>query len=204
LNGILGLREHRKGDYAVRVAFTALLGVLVLNLMSISLSAQGTSIGFYGIGGRLSYVDPEGDEGTVGIGAHADLGTLFDLLWLYPSIEYWGKSHSEASLNLDQTFTQISINGDVRFMIPVFGGRVLPFLGGGPSVILSVLSKSYYDPYYGQRITQSDADVRFGLEALGGVHVPLGSVAAFVEGKYGWSDMDVWRITAGFTISVGR
>jgi hypothetical protein len=187
----------------VKPVFIVLLGILALMTTSRPLSGEGTSVGFYGVGGRLSYVSPEWSDATVGLGAHVDLGTLFGLLWLYPSLEYWGRSQSEESLNFERTFTQVSINADVRLIFPAFGGRVLPFLGGGPCMIISANTESYYDPFYGQ-VSRSDTDISVGLDGLGGVHVPLGVVAVFVEGKWRWSDLDLGKITCGFTISLGQ
>ena len=187
----------------MKSAFIALLGLFVWTSMSAPLSALNENLGFYGFGGRLSYVNSEDGDEEVGIGAHVDLGTLFDLLWIYPCVEYWGKSLNEESLNREQTFTQVSINGDVRFVPPATLGRVLPYLGGGVCAILSSISSTVYDPYYGY-ISASHSDVRLGVEVLAGAHVPFSAVAVFLEGKYRWSDVDLWKITGGFTISMGR
>jgi hypothetical protein len=201
---ILNREEVRMKEKKQRSTRTSLLLVL---LGTIALcAATGTvsaEVGFFGAGARISYVKPDTLDATMGLGAHMDLGTLFDVLWIYPSIEYWGKSLTEETLNLDVTSTEVSFNLDVRVIPPMPLGKVLPYVGGGGCAIINAISTAFYDPFYGL-VEGSDTKVRWGYEGFAGISVPLFGVTMFLEGKYRKGDMELWRITGGFTLTRGH
>ena len=98
-------------------------GIFLIVLFMPVNSAFSQSIGLQGVGGRLSFVDPEGTSGVIGVGGHVDLGTLTNNVVLYPSIEYWSKSG----------FNQVAFNGDVRYYVPT---EVLCLRGESPSLLV--------------------------------------------------------------------
>ena len=144
-----------------------------------ALAAQ--EIGFNGIGGRLSFVDPEGPIGsTVGLGVHADLGEIIKQLRLYPSLEYWSKS----------SFSQFVINGDLRYYFPT-QGKADFFAGGG----LAILFNSVGD-FNASAV---------GLNFLGGADFPVNEqLLGTVTVKFLASDINALKITAGITYLLNR
>ena len=117
-----------------KISLTVLM-ILIMSVMSVEGRPKlKRRMGLRGIGGRLSYVNPEDLNGTFGLGAHADFGDFLPLLAYYPSITYW-----RSSLDLpgfDVSFTEIALNNDVHYYIPTHG-NVSPYFGGGLGIIYS-------------------------------------------------------------------
>ncbi|MCG8606746.1 porin family protein [bacterium] len=163
--------------------------VKVIWSFSVCLAAFGTAfgqeIGFNGIGGRLSFVDPEDPLGaTVGFGAHVDLGEIVPKLRLYPSLEYWNKSN----------VSQFAINGDVRYYFPT-QGQVDLFAGGGLSIMFNHVD---IGPF-------SNTDSAAGLDFLGGGDFKVAeNFLGTVEVKFTVSDIHSFRITGGVTYLLGK
>jgi len=55
-----------------KIVFVALV---LVGVAASETQAQG-GIGFYGVGGRLFYVNPEDVDATIGLGAFANLGQI--------------------------------------------------------------------------------------------------------------------------------
>jgi hypothetical protein len=158
--------------------------VFILVVLCVTGAAVAQGLGFYGIGGRLSYVNPENIGGTFGLGAHADFGEITQNLVLYPSLEYWGKS--EGSFD----FSQVSINGDVRYYFPSASTTSF-FAGGGLAILFSSTGVEDLD-------SASATDI--GLDILGGVDVPINENLVFTgKAKFVISDGNVFKISAGLT-----
>ena len=160
-------------------------------------------VGFQAVGGRLGLVNPEDVDVTFGIGGHADLGTIVSTLHLFPSIEFWHGSESIKFYGIkiaESSYSEIAINGDVRYYFPYSGTvRIEPFVGGGLSLCISTASISYVDGN-----ESSDTDVDIGLEFLGGVDFPLGTtLIGFVEGKFKIGGWDSFKLTGGITFPMG-
>jgi len=150
-------------------------------------------LGFRGVGGRLSFVKPEDVDGTIGFGAHADLGEIIESLVLYPSVEYWTKSDGP----LD--FSQFALNADVRYYFPG-ASSVAFFAGGGLAVLFSSA-----DINLGGFGSASDSSTDIGLDLLGGVDVPVSDKLTFSgTAKFVISDGNAFKVTAGVTYAIGE
>ena len=148
------------------IIFFSVMGILFVVNQTM---AQG--LGFKGVGGRLSFVDPEAVSGTIGFGGHVDFGEIIKNLVLYPSFEYWSKS----------SFSVVSINGDIRYYFPT-GGNVDFFAGGGLAILFG------------------DIDTNLGLDILGGADFPVSdNLVATAKIKFVISDVDALKITGGLT-----
>ncbi len=146
-------------------------------------TAEAQGINFNGIGGRLGFVKPENIDGTFGIGFHTHLGEIVPNLVLYPSLEYWGKSRGGVD------FSQLALNGDLRYYFPLAGdANVDVFAGGGLGILLN-------DP--------GDNDI--GLNVLGGIDVPFsGNWVAGGEIRFVINDNTLFKIMAGITYMFGK
>lgn len=172
-------------------------------------NAQASDIGFYGIGGRFSYVKPQDIDGTFGFGCQADLGTLVSTLHLYPSIEYWQKRQTEDIVyyKMKYSFSEISINSDVRYYISTPDAvKVKPFIGGGLAIIISSVSIDMEDTSgFGFDYSDSDSDTDIGLEFLGGVDLSLSkSMIGFIEIKFKFDGADTFKISSGITYLISE
>lgn len=174
-----------------------LIGVFTVALLC-SLGAETSSaqegLGFYGIGGRLSYVNPENLDGTIGFGVHADLGEVFvENLRIFPSIEYWSKSVSV----LD--FSQLAINADARYYFPTSGN--IAFFAGGGLVLAFNSADIDLGPFGSGNASTTDV----GLDLLGGIDLPIQENLNFTaEAKFLASDLSVFKISAGVTYMLGK
>jgi hypothetical protein len=162
---------------------------MVILMFSICLAAFGTAFGqqfgLNAIGGRLSFVEPEGPlSGTVGFGAHADLGEIVPKLRLYPSLEYWSKSG----------LSQFAISGDVRYYFPT-QSQVNFFAGGGLSIMFNNVDVGPF----------SNTDSAAGLDLLGGGDFKVSeNLLGTLKVKFTLSDIDAIRITGGITYLLGK
>ena len=170
-------RFNKGGRVVRKTIFWTLIGVLLL--CTLSPDADAEPIRFYGIGGRLGLVKPDGGDVTIGFGGHADLGPFLTTLQLYPSVEFWTRNH----------YSEFSINGDARYYLPMTGTTVMPFIGGG----VCLLYMNLHD----------HSELDFGLDFLGGLDFPVAFGVLFVEGKFKIDGVDVFKITGGFTLPVG-
>ncbi|MFQ5823147.1 MAG: outer membrane beta-barrel protein [bacterium] len=152
--------------------------VLVLSITFSNSKAQG--LGFKGVGGRLSFVDPESPIGsTIGFGGHVHLGEIITNLALYPSLEYWSKSDVSSFV----------INGNVRYYFPTSGNIDL-FGGGGLAISFVNIETASGD--------NNTTDI--GLNLLGGADFPIGeNLVATAKLTFLISDIDVLKITGGIT-----
>jgi hypothetical protein len=138
-------------------------------------------LGLYGVGGRLSFVDPENPvSSTIGFGGHVHLGEIIEHLALYPSLEYWSKSD----------FSSFSINGDMRYYFNILS-NLKPFAGGGLAILFTDFRAG------------NDTDI--GLNFLGGVDFPVAEkLVVTAKIKFLISDIDVLKITGGVTYLLGQ
>ena len=181
---------------------------LILTITTV-VNTQASDIGFYGIGGRFSYVKPEDIDGTFGFGCQADLGTLVSTLHLYPSIDYWQKKQTEdiGYYKIKYSFSEISLNGDVRYYISTSNvAKLKPFIGGGIAIIISRVSMDMEDTSgYGFDLSDSDSDTDIGLEFLGGFDISLSELlVGSIEGKFKFNGVDTFKISAGITYLMGK
>lgn len=155
-----------------------LICVFTLSLSTGNLLAQG--IGFNGVGGRLGYFDPEALSGTVGIGAHANLGEIIKNLTLLPTVEYWGKSG----------LSQWSLAADARYHYSA--SEVNPFVGFGLGLYFTD-AKNF------------GGSTDLGLDLLGGIDVPVGENLTFSgEIKFVVTEVNSIRISGGLTYFLNK
>lgn len=156
-----------------------LLLVNLTVLLFIALAFNGglaQDLGFKGVGGRVSFVDPEGAGGTIGFGGHVHLGEIIPNLVLHPSLEYWSKS----------SVSVFTLNGDLRYYVPT-EGNINFFAGGGVA------------------LTFGDPNTELGLDLLGGADFPVSeNLVATAKIKYLISDFNVLKITGGVTYLLGK
>ena len=160
-----------------KTSLWTVIGVFLLCVMTPDAGAE--PIRFHGIGARAGIVKPDGGDLTVGFGGHADLGPFLTTLQLSPSVEFWTKSH----------YSELSVNGDVRYYLPMTGMTLMPFVGGG----VCLLYMHVHD----------HSELDFGLDFLAGLDFPVAFGVLFVEGKFQIDGVNVLKVTGGFTLPMG-
>ena len=146
----------------------------------ISTAPAASAFGISGGGGRLGYLDPEGSDGGIALGAHVEMESPNSRWHLQPNILYW---------NADR-LTGFNGNLDAFYH---FGpqSRTSPYLGGG-------LGFSMVDFSDDNGNNSSATDPAANL--VGGVLFPAGRNNLFVEARYTISEVNQASLLFGITV----
>lgn len=121
-----------------------LLFLTVALLMFTMSSFAQLDLGFYGIGGRLGYIMPEGDiENTFGLGLNADIGSFNETIKLFAYLDYWGKSYDLGYW--EWNWSVINVAAIAKYPIET-QGNIKPFVGGGLGLAFNHWSSDYTGP----------------------------------------------------------
>lgn len=167
---------------------------ILIALMSMAGFASA-QVGFNGVGGHLGYVSPEDIDGTIGFGAHADLGTLMPELGLFAYVDYWGKSEDHQGFKA--SFSVIDIAAIVKYHFSE--GDLKPYAGGGLGLNIATAKVEWDDEFWGDG-SESESETDISIHLLGGVAKQLSpNLDGFAEVKYSLSDIDWLSIQVGVT-----
>ncbi len=171
-----------------RVGFIA---VFMLILLTFTVNDSAAQIGFKGVGAHLGYVDAEGIDGTIMFGGHVNLGEIIPGLSLVPSVDYWKKSASELGIDVD--FSQLSVNANVAYALPV-GESINVMAVGGIAWVRVKASVSVSG--FG---SASGTDSGIGLNLGGIVSVPVSDNLSVGGGIIYTTEGEQLKIVGGFT-----
>lgn len=159
-------------------SIAAVTGTIALGL--VLAAPQASAFGFSGGGGRIGYLDPEGDGGGIAVGAHVELESPGSRWHLQPNILYW---------NADQL---TGFNGNLDALYH-FGpqSKTSPYLGGGLG-----FSMVDYSDSNGNDSSQTDP----AANMFGGVLFPAGRNNLVLEGRYTFSEVNQASILFGITV----
>ncbi|MDQ7064102.1 MAG: outer membrane beta-barrel protein [candidate division KSB1 bacterium] len=160
--------------------------------------AQG-GIGFYGVGGRLFYVNPEDVDGTIGFGAFANLGQIGENMNLEAALDYWSKSAKEGGVGA--SFSDIAIMGVVKYMLGAADAQMRPYVLAGAG--LHFLKVEVDLGFLG---SASDSDTKLGIDAGAGVLYMMNEKMDIIaEIKYRLvSDLNQLVISVGGVFALGK
>jgi hypothetical protein len=179
--------------------------ILIVTLLFTAFSFGGADIGFNGIGGKLGFIDPEGDDNsTIAFGAVADLGTFMENLGFEVEAQYWAKKYDVAGF--DFTISSFSIAGLTRYYFMPEGEKFRAFGGGGLGLSFNSAKSDWLNPITGQteKTTSSDTDLSIILE--GGGKMSLSDVLdGFATLRYAISgDWDYIGIFGGIIYKLNK
>ena len=147
------------------------------------------NLGFFGVGGRLGFVDPEGDiESTISFGFHADMGTITPTLGLEGNIDYWSKSQDRKRGGYEYEWKNrdLSLGATVKYRFPT-QGSISPYAGGGLGFHMVKEEKDYEreSPYE----DRDESGIHLGLHGVGGAEMLLSpNMRGGVEVRYTLND----------------
>lgn len=175
----------------------------VASLVILVWSVSFGQLGLYSIGGGLGFVSVSNDVGSgLVLGVGADLGEITPGLHLRPDIGYWSVKKDVAGFNL--TTSDLSINANVVYPIPV-EGKKSPFYVGGGLGLNSVTAEVYIPPFFGfPGGTSSASESKLGVNLLAGAGYPIGDkLNLFGEARYVIvSDFGHFGIVAGVSYAL--
>ncbi|MEE9270933.1 MAG: outer membrane beta-barrel protein [Candidatus Krumholzibacteria bacterium] len=127
----------------------------------------GANLGMRGVGGRLSFVNPQDIDGTIGFDLIADFGTLRPQLALEATLDYWSSEEDRGSVSND--VRDIALGARLKHTFNVTNARVRPYVAGGlalhfirtevPAMLIGGVPIPGTD----------DSDTKLGLDLAGGV-----------------------------------
>ncbi len=171
-----------------RVGFVS---ILMLVLLVVSFSDSSAQIGFKGVGAHLGYVDADGVDGTIMFGGHVNLGEIIPGLSLVPSVDYWKKSEDVFGTDVD--FSQLSVNANVAYALPVSESINVMAVGGLSWVRLKADVSGL----------GSDTDSGIGLNLGGIVSFPMSDNLSLGGGIIYTTEGKQLKIVGGFTFWLG-
>jgi opacity protein-like surface antigen len=175
---------------------TGIAVICTLMLLGFTFSDSDAQIGFKGVGAHLGYVDAEGIDGTIMFGGHVNLGEIIPGLSLVPSVDYWKKSASELGIDVD--FSQLSVNANVAYALPVGESINVMAIGGIAWVrVKADVSVSGFG-------SASGTDSGIGLNLGGIVSVPVSDNLSVGGGIIYTTEGEQLKIVGGFTFWLGQ
>ncbi|MCB9367164.1 MAG: porin family protein [Calditrichaeota bacterium] len=107
------------------------LFALLMSACALPLFAQGSDMGFQGIGVRLGIVNPEGDwKPAPEFGVSVDLGSPIENVYVDGAISYWS-SELDANLPTGYTYSLSDIALRVGAKYRFLSKETSPYFGGG-------------------------------------------------------------------------
>jgi opacity protein-like surface antigen len=153
-------------DVMRRCAIILLTFVCMLCLTTLAL---GQNIGIQGIGGRLGFVLPEDPiASTIGLGVHADLGTITKDFHLSAFGDFWRKSYDHAFG--EWSLTQIGLGATAKYLFQI-QSLIQPYAGAGLGFTIG--HSSGESDYTGDEHSEWDFDL--GMHLAGGAEYPFSS-----------------------------
>ena len=123
----------------------------------------GADIGLKGVGGRLSYANPESLDATLGVGGLFDLGTFAPHLGFGASLDYWSTTKESVD------FRDIVFGVNLRYLIGS-SPKFRPYAGAGLAlhIIHSEIPVMDFIP------PDSNTDSKIGIDLFVGVTSRVG------------------------------
>jgi hypothetical protein len=140
-----------------------------------SFTSDAEAFSLAGVGGRLGYVDPEGLDGTVHYGVHAEFERPGSSFHVMPSALAWtarGNTSLNANLDAYRHFTTHSLS--------------TPYLGLGVGA-------------FQRRVDTETSNTDFGVNVFGGFRFPSNESQYYIEARYAATDHAQLSVLGGAT-----
>ena len=148
--------------------------LLILIISFVKCGYSQTNIYFSGIGGKIGFVIPENPiDNTFSISAHADLGSIFERVYVGTVAEFWSKSYNASSLPNDF----IDGKWSEFILAPTFklkyytGTKAISYLGGG--IGLAFVSFKNNIVYLNRTIRTNISEVEAAFFFMGEIEYPF-------------------------------
>lgn len=164
-----------------------------------SLRAQDNAkqIGLFAFGAKIGYHSAEGLDAAYALGLHADCGTVYGSIVLFPGVSYWSKSETVPSYSsaYKVKYQEFAVNGDVHYYLNP-EENVNYYVGGGPALVFSSRKVGGYGV----------AESRLALNLLAGLELPLAKKSIFVgEARYKIdANVKTFSLSLGISFDIGQ
>ncbi|MEO8398510.1 MAG: hypothetical protein ABI550_01715 [Ignavibacteriaceae bacterium] len=178
-----------------------LIFAIIISAFSATKIFPQTNIRFEGIGGKIGFIIPENPiDNTFSISAHADLGTIFDRVFVGAIAEYWSKSYNASSIAntfFDGKWTEFIIAPTFKFKFYT-PTKFITYAGGGIGFAIVSSNTDFKDG--SQVVRSSESKLNAALFFLGGVEYPFNkNLKGISEIKFHINGANFFGIYAGLT-----
>ena len=147
-----------------------MLTIFTVAVLFVTFTVNGQAdIGLKSVGARISYVNPEGVNSTIGFGGVVALGTIMPTILIEANLDFWSKSYTSGDVKT--SFRDIAVGGTAKYVFPLANKAIKPFASGG--VAFHILKNEVDVPeteFFGQTIggKTSVSDSKIGIDIGGG------------------------------------
>lgn len=172
-------------------------GILMAGILSAQKGMCETGVALRALGASLAYVSPDNLDGTLAIGAFADMGRITPNIGLEPRIEYW--SQSKESFGAKVSVRDLALGARGKYYFDVTKSKVHPFAGAGLGFHFIKAEASFSAPGF-PTTSAEQSDTKLGIDLGGGIMTPLSPAVDFnAELWYGIvSDFNQLALRVGF------
>lgn len=141
---------------------------VVVLCLTFTVNAQ-MDFGLKSVGARISYVNPEGINSTIGFGGVVVLGSITPVILIEGNLDFWSKSYTSGDVK--SSFRDIAVGATAKYVFPLGNQAIKPFASGG--VAFHILKSEVDIPettFYGQTFggKSSVTDSKIGIDIGGG------------------------------------
>jgi opacity protein-like surface antigen len=142
-----------------------------------------SQIGLNGIGIKLGFVDPEGVDSVIGLGALVDLGMITPSIMLEGNVDYWSKSEGTSSAtSIKVSFRDLIIGGTAKYMFKSSNPKFRPFASGGLAFHLFKAAVESSSPFF---VNSDNSETKLGIHLGGGLFYNLSpQLDLLADGRY--------------------
>jgi opacity protein-like surface antigen len=162
-----------------------------------------SNFGLQKLGVAVGFVSPEDLDGTISIGALADLGTLSPKFGMEAHLDRW--SQSEEAFGTEASVSDLTLGMRGKYLFPVSNPKIQPFAGAGLGIhfLHAEVSVPAMGPIPGMSV--DDSSTELGLELGGGMTTNLSPRTDLrTELWYGFSDVDQFSMRVGMAWQLGN
>lgn len=171
-------------------------------LASQNATAQ-SDFGLKKLGVAVGFVSPENLDGTISIGALADLGTVAPQFGMEAHVDYW--SQSEEAFGTKASVSDVILGARGKYFFRVSSPKIQPFVGAGLGMhfVRAEVSIPPMGPLPGMSV--EDSSTELGLDLGGGMATSLSPrMDLRTELWYGLaSDVDQFSLRVGMAWKIG-
>ncbi len=174
--------------------------IILISLFTSSNYSQ-TNIRFTGIGGKIGFIIPENPiDNTFSVSAHADLGSIFERVYVGSVAEFWSKSYNSSALAddfYDGKWSEFILAPTFKLKYYA-GAKAISYFGGG--IGLAFVSYRNNVVYLNRTIRTTKSEVDAAIFFMGGIEYPFTPLLKGVgELKYHINGANFLGIYVGLT-----
>jgi opacity protein-like surface antigen len=172
----------------------------IIGVAALTIGDANAAVGLRSVGIGAGYTSPENIDATWSAGLYMDVGVPVTNMYVQPFVNYW--SYEEGITGASASFTDWSIGGNVKYVIPTSAPKFHPYVQGG--IAAHLLSAETEINLFGQSQSFSVSDTKIGVQGAAGAAFDLTErVGLFGQGTYSLvEDFSTWTVGGGLQLNL--